>query len=168
MTEKYESDKLFIEDTFLPKHLWRNPNSLNDILHDFYAKTSNKGDVSNMNSWLFTNKTERSLLQDILFMVNGVESESFKLNENRTFEKRLPIQLKHVSSETLTRVIEEFVGLANNRIEVQFNLENLSENFNTTVIEGLVECIKDFDFQYQSYVEDIQCIFLKQASQGIE
>ena len=140
-------------------------------MQDFYlrpdAKGRVRGDFTGLNHWVFTLKTERALIQDIIFMINGVESDSFQLDQNQRFEKRMPIQLKHVSPEALTRVIESYIALANDRIEISSNLKALSENFNTTVIEGFIECVNEFNVKYQSYLEDIQCIFLKQASQGI-
>jgi len=169
---KFEEDKHFLENSFLQKNIWRNPNALSDILQDYYlkpdAKGRSKGDITGFNHWVFTLKTERALIQDILLMINGVENDSFQLDQNQRFEKKMPIQLKHVSPEALTRVIESYINLANDQIEIKNNLKALKENFNTTVIEGFIECVNEFNVKYQSYVEDIQCLFLKQASQGIK
>ena len=167
--DKFEEDKSFIERNFLQKHIWKNPNALNEILRDYYLKPDDKGrprgEFTGLNHWLFTLKTERALVQDILLMLKGIESETFKLNDLKQFERRVPIQLKHISPEALKRAIENLVYLGNATQEIETNLKVLSESFNTTVIEGYSECIRDFAVKYEDFLEDIQCIFLKQASQ---
>lgn len=167
---RYEEDKNFIERTFLQTDLWKNPNSLNTILQEYYMKPDSKGrprsEFSGINHWFFTMTTERALIQDILLMLNGIENDSFKINEFHQFERRNPLQLKHVSPEALKNTIDKFILLANTTLEVGSNLKLLSENYNTTVMEGFTECVRDFGREYKSYIEDVQCIFMKQASQG--
>lgn len=167
--DKFEEDKNFIERNFLQKHIWKNPNALSEILRDYYLKPDDKGrprgEFSGLNHWLYTLKTERAMVQDILLMLKGIENDTFKLNDLNQFERKVPIQLKHISPEALKRAIENLVYLGNATKEVESNLRVLSESFNTTVIEGYSECVRDFIVKYEDFLEDVQCIFLKQASQ---
>ena len=165
-----EADKKFLERTFLQKHVWRNPSFLNDTLKDYYLHPNEKGrprsGFSEINHWPFTTKTERALIQDILLMLIGVESETFSKNEQSMFERKIPIQLTHTSPDALAHTIHKFISLSNIIFEVASKTNILRENFITTVIEGYLECLDEYSVEYKSFIEDIQCIFLKQASQG--
>jgi hypothetical protein len=168
---KYEEDKKFLEKTFLKKNIWKNPNSLMETLEKFYLgadlKNQQRLDLVGLNHWFFKSKTERALIQETLLMLNGIESETYGRDQTGKFEPKIPIQVDHISPQTLASVMNTFITLTNIALEVGEHLRVLSENFNTNVVESFIECVKEFVFEYKGYLEDVQCIFLKQAAQGI-
>lgn len=163
-------DQQFLEKTFLQKHLWKNPSFLSDTLQDFYINPDEKGrprsELSELNHWPFQTKTERAVIQDILLMLVDIESASFVKNDQSLFEKRVPIQLTHVSPEALAHTIHKFIALSNTIFTISTNSKTLRTNFSTTVVEGYLECLDEYVIEYRNFIEDIQCIFLKQANQG--
>lgn len=168
----YMEDKEYIQRIYGQKDLWKNPNCLGEFLEKWQLREEQKQqqrfDLIGLNHWMFEKKTERAIIQDILLMLNGVESEMFGVRQDTgDFELKRPIQVTHVSIETLKKVIDDFVQLANVLVSLEQRLQWITEKFDTAVIEAFTESVKDIILDYKSFLEDVQCIFLKQASQVV-
>lgn len=63
-------------------------------------------------------------------------------------------------------IIGNFIGLTNMFLQINENLKVINDNFMTNVTEGFVEAVKEFIFEYKSWISDIHILFFKQAGKG--
>lgn len=164
-----EDDRKKLEHYYMKKDVWKNPNCLMETLENFHLKKDLKVqqrlDLVGLNHWFFKEKTERAVIQEILLLLNGIETETFGRNDFGKFELKTLIQIKHISSQTLNSIIKDFLSLTNYVLAIAENLKEMTANYTTNVVEGLIESTKDYVTQYKAFLEDVQCIHLKQAAQ---
>ncbi|KAL4441559.1 hypothetical protein ABPG74_021491 [Tetrahymena malaccensis] len=176
--KKEEEKQLFLAARqFTKNDLFKDPNSLAQIYENYIkenlSRTVNSqfnqsGDSQiQLNHWIYQNKTERQIIQDIILMLQNQPSQTFVLVDEQPpqFKLKKKIQVNHLTPSTLENMIDCCIDFANQLLKFQFYREQYNQIDIGTTFQAFLASIQAFYQQFQQYLNAFHLVFLHQSAQ---
>ncbi|EAR94232.2 Spc97/Spc98 family protein (macronuclear) [Tetrahymena thermophila SB210] len=176
--KKEEEKQLFLAARqFTKNDLFKDPNSLAQIYENYIKENlsrtvntqiSSNGDSQiQLNHWIYQNKTERQIIQDIILMLQNQPSQTFVLVDEQPpqFKLKKKIQVNHLTPSTLENMIDCCIDFANQLLKFQFYREQYDKLEIGTTFQAFLASIQAFYQQFQQFLNAFHLVFLHQSAQ---
>ena len=169
INDEYRRDKEMLERTTRKSDILNNPLILAETYKNYILDkdrySADKKDVFALNHWIYEEKEERLILEDIFQMMLSQENETFGLKKDDKFEYSIfyiknKYQLSHLTPLALENVLEEYVRMANSLQEINYLINDLQNIFKGNIFEGFLNSISKIKNHFYEDVCNLQLIFL--------
>ena len=167
--DAYRRDKEEIERTSKKSDILNNPLILAETYKNFIFDkdrySPNKNDVFALSHWIYEEKEERIILEEVFQMLFSQETEIFGLKKDDKYEypiyyQKTKCQVAHLSPLALENILEEFIMMANLNQEIIFLWNDLQTIFKGKIADGFLNSVLKIKNNFHNFVCNLQLIFL--------
>jgi len=167
--DAYRRDKEEIERITGKSDILNNPlilaETYKNSIFDKDRYSPNKKDVFALSHWIYQEKDERIILEEVFQMLFSQETELFRLKKDDKYEYpiyflKTKCQVAHLSPLALENILEEFIKVANLNQEILFLLNDLQTIFKGKIADGFLNSVLKIKNNFHKDVCNLQLIFL--------
>lgn len=174
--DRYLKDKEEIERIIKKSDILNNPLILAESYKTFLIERERYSNDSQnpfeLNHWIYEQKHERKILEDIFFMLFSQENDTFELVNSEKYEFKInqlkvKCEVSHLSPLSLTNILEEFIKIANSLQEIDFLTKELHILITGKVFESFIREINQIKEGFLKFICNLHLIFLFQSNKCI-
>lgn len=174
--EAYKKDKEEIERITKNSDIVNNPLILAETYKNFVMDrerySHDEKDVFPFSHWIYKEKDERLIIEEIFQMFSSQETEIFALKKDEKYEYsiyyiKVKCQVSHLSPLALENILVEFVQMANSLQELEFLITDLQSISKGNIFDGFLNSIMKIKIGFYENLSNLQLLFHFQSYKSL-